>query len=147
MGLYSTTRTVNVSTTQIRDIVHAQQKAMELLKRKDLSSSTVKNTFTSYGAAVLGLVFVASTVISVAAGFISLLTSLNASEKAWLENDVKNGYLQLLETHFTMVNGGWASCNMTLTLNKERPGYEFGFIKSRKINSFTTPSGEIAIQN
>jgi hypothetical protein len=97
----------------------------------------------SYGGAVLGIVFVASTVASVAAGFMSLLTSLNAAEKSWLMNDVNTGYTQLLESHFTMVNGGWAKCNMTLTVNVERPNYEFAFIKSRKVNSFTTPGGQV----
>ncbi|MFJ5565702.1 hypothetical protein [Lysinibacillus xylanilyticus] len=83
---------------------------------------------------------------AVATGFISLLTSLNASEKQWLKDDVNTGYTQLLETHFTMVNGNWAKANMTITDNRERPNYEFAFIKSRKVNSFTTPGGDVAIQ-
>ncbi len=46
----------------------------------------------------------------------------------------------------TMSEGNWAKCNMTLTENCERPGYEFAFVKSRKVNSFTTPGGEVGIQ-
>lgn len=143
MGLYSDTRTVEVTTAQIAEMVRAQKKVVELLADNKVNESIVKNTYASYGGAVLGLVFVASTVASVAAGFISLLTSLNAAEKSWLMNDVNTGYTQLLESHFTMVNGGWAKCNMTLTVNVERPNYEFAFIKSRKVNSFTTPGGQV----
>lgn len=143
MGLYSDTRTVEVTTAQIAEMVRAQKKVVELLADNKVNESIVKNTYASYGGAVLGLVFVASTVASVAAGFISLLTSLNATEKSWLMNDVNTGYTQLLESHFTMVNGGWAKCNMTLTVNVERPNYEFAFIKSRKVNSFTTPGGQV----
>lgn len=58
--------------------------------------------------------------------------------------DNKHGVTQLLESHFTMVNGGWAKCNFTITDNGGRHNYEFGFIKSRKVNSFTIPDGEVA---
>ena len=143
MGLYSDTRTVDVTTAQIAAMVRAQKKAVELLADNKVNESIVRNTYASYGGAVLGLVFVASTVASVASGFMSLLTSLNAAEKSWLMNDVNTGYTQLLESHFTMVNGGWAKCNMTLIVNVERPNYEFAFIKSRKVNSFTTPGGHV----
>ena len=143
MGLYSDTRTVDVTTAQIAEMVRAQKKVVELLADKNVSKSIVSNTYASYGGAVLGLVFVASTAASEAAGFMSLLTTLNAAEKSWLQNDVNTGYTQLLESHFTMVNGGWAKCNMTLTVNVERPNYDFAFIKSRKVNSFTTPGGQV----
>ena len=143
MGLYSDTRTVEVTTAQIAEMVRAQKKVVELLADNKVNESIVKNTYASYGGAVLGLVFVASTVASVAAGFISLLTSLNAAEKSWLLNDVNTGYTQLLETYFMMTNGSWAKCNMTLTVNVERPNYEFAFIKSRKLNSLTTPGGQV----
>jgi len=143
MGLYSTTRTVDVTTAQIAEMVRAQKKVVEVLANNKVNESVVKNSYTSFGAGVLGLVFLTSALTSVAAGFMSLLTSLNASEKSWLMNDVNTGYTQLLESHFTMVNGGWAKCNMTITDNRQRPNYEFGFIKSRKVNSFTTPGGQI----
>lgn len=72
MGLYSDTRTVEVTTAQIAEMVRAQKKVVELLADNKVNESIVRNTYASYSGAVLGLVFVASTVFSVAAGFISL---------------------------------------------------------------------------
>jgi len=143
MGLYSDTRTVDATVAQLSEMVRAQKKVIDLLESKNISKSIITDTYNSYGGAVLGLVFVASTAASVAAGFMSLLTSLNAAEKSWLLNDVNTGYTQLLETYFMMTNGSWVKCNMTLTVNVERPNYEFAFIKSRKLNSLTTPGGQV----
>ncbi len=85
MGLYSTTRTIDATKSEIAEMVRAQEKLLELLARKYLDASILKNSFGSFSAGVLGLIFVAKTVASVASGFISLITSLNASEKQWLK--------------------------------------------------------------
>ncbi|MEY2373784.1 hypothetical protein [Lysinibacillus capsici] len=148
MGLYSDTRTVSATRAQLKEMKEAQQKARNLVKQSGLTESVVKNTYASYGGAVLGLVFVASTVASVAAGFISLLTSLNAAEKSQVQSDIDNGYIEILETYTFILETSYVSCNMTLKVNKERPGaYGFAFIKSRVVNSFTTPGGQIALPN
>lgn len=148
MGLYSDTRTVSATRAQLKEMKEAQQKARNLVKQSGLTESVVNNTYASYGGAVLGLVFVASTVASVAAGFISLLTSLNAAEKSQVQSDIDNGYIEILETYTFILETSYVSCNMTLKVNKERPGtYGFAFIKSRVVNSFTTPGGQIALPN
>ncbi|MFJ7409003.1 MULTISPECIES: hypothetical protein [unclassified Lysinibacillus] len=55
MGLYSDTRTVEVTTAQIAEMVLAQKKAVELLADNKVNESIVRNTYASYGGAVLGI--------------------------------------------------------------------------------------------
>ena len=144
MGLYSTTRTVTATVTEIEKMVEVQRKARETLGLSGVTESVITNTFISYGSSILGLVFNKSAIAGVSSGWLGLLTSLNAAEKQALIDDVNNGYMQLLEDHFSMTKSNWAKINMTITDNRERIGYDFAFIKSRKINYYVTPTGEKA---
>ncbi|MFJ5767787.1 hypothetical protein ACIP9C_20795 [Lysinibacillus sp. NPDC093210] len=45
MGLYSDTRTIDVTTAQIAEMVRAQKKAVELLADNKVNESIVRNTY------------------------------------------------------------------------------------------------------
>lgn len=141
MGLYTDTRIVNATLPQVYEMIRAQKKARDLLITEKIDEKIVSDAYASFTAAVLGLVFYTSVPGAIAFGFISLITSLNSAEKAQLKADLANGLDHLQDTYIFMNEGKWVKTNMTLTESKERPSYAFGFIKSRKVNSYTDAKG------
>lgn len=141
MGFYTTTRIITATKSQLDAMCYAQEDFVNILDNKTTQDSIIRNTFASYGGAVIPLVFAVSTVASVALGVISLIGSLNAAELLQGITDAKEGHRQLLKSYRTMVNFNAIQVNMTLTVNKERPGSELAYIKAVNVNWIMLPDG------
>lgn len=141
MSLYSYTRTVTATRSQVDQMCKAQDDFVIILENQNTVQSSIINVFASYSTAILPLVFVVSAPAAIALGIVGLLASLNTAEYEAELGHALQGHRDLLKTYRNMVNFGATQVNMVQKINKETAGSQLGFIKGVTINWYLLPNG------
>lgn len=141
MSISKSTRTVTVTHNQLQEMIRAQRTARDFLIDNNQDTKAMAMSFTSFSTGILGLVFRAHPATSVAAGIVSVLTAGGATTRQTVIDNVKNGYIDLLETANTFNNVGAVKVNMTLTCDVVNLKDKVEFIGKVKVNYYENKYG------